>query len=141
VPLFRLGASRGFALLGSLARVFLGSLGGLLTVLVGEVVAILVGSGVVVRVAVAGVAAGLVAGFVGGTRRGGRRSCGLARRQWDSANDFVGQLGIRVHNDLHRHVEIVALLLLCHRAPGEQEQQQECRKHDARADDHCPGLL
>jgi hypothetical protein len=33
----------------------------------------------------------------------------LALGERDSADDFVRQLGIRVHDDLHGHVEIVAL--------------------------------
>ena len=59
-------------------------------------------------------------------------------RQWDSANDFVGQLGIRIHDDLHGHIEIVALalrllgLLLRRRAAGQQIQRQErCGLHSA----------
>ena len=54
---------------------------------------------------------------------GRRRFRGLARRQGNSANDFVGQLGIRVHDDLHRHVEIVTLRLRLLPA-----QQRSCRR-------------
>jgi hypothetical protein len=79
-----------------------------------------------------------VAGLVA---RGGGRSCGLARRQRNSANDFVGQLGIRIHDDLHRHVEVVALVLLLRDgAAARQAQQQECSGRDARPHDHCLAL-
>jgi hypothetical protein len=115
------------------------SFGRFFAVLAGNVVTILVdGPGLRLR-SVFAAAAWLAACLIGGAARGGGRwRRGLARRQRNSANDFVGQLGIRVHDDLHRHVEIVALLLLRCCALRSQAQQQKCCGHDACAHDPCP---
>jgi hypothetical protein len=140
VPLVGFGASRGFALLGGVAGAFLGCFGGFSAVLAGNAVTILVWPRLGLRSVVA-VTARFAAGLVGGAARGGgRRRRGLARRQRDSANDFVGQLGIRIHDDLHRHVEI-PLVLLGRRALRKRPQQKEAGGYDARAHDHWPALL
>ena len=72
-----------------------------------------------------------LSGLAAGRAARRRRFCGLARRQGNSANDFVGQLGIRIHDDLHRHVEIVALplrLFLRGGSLGEQAQEQRTQR-------------